>query len=269
MTEKIKQFISRSFEISEDDILLSKFHHGNDNPGSKVLFLASYCGRLLCIVKIIRDSFFNDKLKKEKEAQEKFGKAGDMSSVQVCFESYIDGRYCYAEGVAPGKPLSARSACKLEKEIIKKISAFPVTGEVSTNDLTRIFFDSVPSGDAEGASLIKQLGNKTVFLKKGFSHGDFTRKNVLEKNGSFFLIDWDRAGDRPFWMIDAIHFMSGLRNINSFEDYKRDILPLFVEYTGVDIDIAKALCCIEAIFEILCKKYPKNYQDAVKKIALL
>jgi len=269
MTKKIIQLVADKLNVPKNELFISKFHHGTGTLGSKVLFLVSHKGKMLCIVKVLRDASFNDKLKKEKISQEQFKPSKDFLSPQVYFDGYVDGYYVYGEQVFLGRTLPVNLAYKKEEEITQMIGNFPVKGEISSLQVVKVFSDNMPEEETEGKELIKKIENKDIIFKKGFSHGDFTRKNIMEEGEKLVLIDWERAGDRPFLFIDAIHFMVSLRNVKTFEEWEKEILPLFVKYSNLNIDTSNGLYCIETIFEIFCKKYSDKYQKVIKEILLL
>ncbi|MDD5032888.1 MAG: hypothetical protein PHC85_02115 [Candidatus Pacebacteria bacterium] len=278
MTEKITQLIKENWNIfpisgqcteAKEKILLSKFYHGRAWIGGKVLFFATYDGKPICLVKTARDISAGQKIKKEKESQEKFIEAGSLSAPRVYFDGEIDGKYLYAEEILSGRPLSKNLAIKKERELVNIISSRPFSGELLTSDVAKIFEDNFLFEDAEAKELIKQLKLYDLPLKRGFSHGDFTRKNIIYDGRIFRLIDWDRAGERPFWLIDAVHFMVSLRNIKNMKEWKRQAVSSLAEYAGINEDTAVALYCVETMLEIFCKNYPERYFKIMEQLSLL
>lgn len=278
MTEKIAQLIkdkwnvfpvSKTHKMPEERILLSKFFHGKAWLGSKVLFLATCSGEPICIIKTARDVSANPKIKKEKELQEKFVGSKNLSAPRTYFDEEINGRYLYAEEVLYGKPLSESLAFKKEDELIKIIGSRGFSGGVLTSDIAKVFEDNFPFEDGEAKELIKRLVSRDFPLKKGFSHGDFTRKNIIYDGKNLRLIDWERAGERPFWLIDAVHFMVSLRNIKDIREWENQAAGAFAKSAGINADTASALYSVETLFEIFCKKYPERYLKVTERISLL
>ena len=268
MIDKITELIKENLKPG-GEITLSKFHHGDAKKDSKVLFLANCRSKPLCIVKIARDFLANEKLKKERSFQEKFSKVGKFLSPKIYFDGEIGGLYFYAEEVVKGVPFSQKRAHKKEKEVVKMISRFSHDGEISVKKLYKIFSQNSPKNNTEIDFLLKDLGKKEITLKKGFSHGDLTRKNIIEGKKDLYLIDWDRGNHRPLWLIDAVHFMVSLRNIKDKEKWNKKVSPVLSKYTGVGGEELDALYIVETLFEIFCKKYPDKYKAIVKEMRQL
>ena len=272
MTQKIQQLIKENWAKlpaaagqpkPAGRLWLTKFHHGQANQQSKVLFLATYQGRPLCLVKIGRGAAADEKLRQEKVWQEKFAASAVLAAPRVYFDGEINGRYCYAEEAVLGRPLGIALARRREKEIIGIIGSFERAGEVPSAAVAGILKNYQPSGEPLLASLIEKLAASQATLSKSFSHGDLTRKNILAGAGKLILIDWDRANQRPFWLLDAAHFMVTLRNTQAYDDWAREAKPLFVGYTGVSGAMADALYFLEASLVIFCNKYPREYANIV------
>jgi tRNA A-37 threonylcarbamoyl transferase component Bud32 len=275
MTEEIIKLIHKNWHqlpvsarqaAPSELILLTKFHHGRASIHSKVLFLATCGQELLCLIKVARDNSANEKIQREKSAQEKFTQAFGFPAPRVYFESIIEAKYVYAEEVVPGQPLSEKSARQKEADIIDAIFSLPVLGEISASSVAKILLENILPQDSEALDIIRCLNSKDVLLKKGFSHGDFTRKNIINANGCLRLIDWERAGERPFWLLDAVHFMVTLRNIKNQAEWKTQAEPFFVRQTKIEAVSATALYCVEAILEIFCKKYSEKYKEVIRRL---
>ena len=248
-------------------IRLAKFYHGRASWQGKVLFLATYNGSPICLVKTTRDANFNEKLKKEKDAQEKFGQVKNLAAPAVYFDGSINGYYFYAEEVIVGQPLGVSAAFQKEKEVMELARSFGATGQISAQALADIFQANAPAQDAPLKELISGLASSGVVLKTGFSHGDLTRKNIIESQGQLRLIDWERAGQRPFWLLDAVHFFATLRDIKDLTDWQRRGQEAFCQSAGAAPAEALALYRVEALLEIFCKQYPERYAAIIKLLA--
>lgn len=230
---------------------------------TKVLFLVTYKDKPLCVLKIMRSNSFNEKLKKEATAQKELLGEGVSTISNVLFEDNIDGRYLYAEEVVDGVPLSKKQAFKKEKEIVELIASFPSSGEITITAAAEIFEKHLPEGDERVTQLLQELQSTPVVLKTGLTHSDFGRPNILYRRGQFHIIDWERAGDRPFYLIDAVYFMIKLRRISGSDDWKKRALPIFMRYTGLDEKTANALYCIQSLFHHTYKHHPDVYQKLI------
>lgn len=236
---------------------------------TKVLFFVSYMEKPICIVKTMRDASYNEKLQHEKISQEKLIQEGIDSVPRVYFDGMINGYYVYGEEVVEGKFISRRLARKKEKEIVGIIRSFPAYGDISAQEVGKIFLEYAPRGDESIAVLLEALLKSNATLKKGFTHSDFGRPNIMLSSGRIRIIDWEWAGDRPFWLIDAVYFMIKTREVKTLEEWKGKAVPAFMEYTGVDEVSALALYCVFKIFDIFHKKYPERYNAVIKSMKIL
>ena len=278
MTEKIIQLIQENWKafplatqqaMPKKPILLSKFYHGRASNSSKVLFLATCGKKPLCIIKTVRDASANEKLKKEKESQEKFAESSAFFAPRVYFDGLINSWYLYAEEIILGRPLSEKTAHQKESEIISAICSLFVSKNILATSVAKIFLENIPLDDAIAVNLIRELNRQEIIFKKGFGHGDLTRKNIISSKGSLRVIDWERAGDRPFWLLDGVHFMVSLRNIKSKKEWEKEAASLFIRYTNTEAALANALYCFETVLEIFCKKYPQKYTEVINQLAQL
>jgi len=274
MIENISQLIEKNWEAlpvanalyKRDALCFTKFCQRIVGKDTKVLFLVTYNGILICIIKATRDARFNGKLRHEKKSQEKVATSGKISVPRVYFEAMVGGYYVYAEEVVQGKIIPKKVARKFEKDIVDFIASFSSGGSMSSKELASILSVFVPSDNVPITELIQHIQSKNVLLKKGFTHSDFERPNILYCSGLLHIIDWGRAGDMPFRFIDAVYVMSGNRNIRNMEDWKK-IIPEFTLYTGVDSATAEVLYCIMVICKTLRKKYPERYFAAVERFS--
>jgi len=274
MIEKITKLIEKNWDSlpfkyplnNKESLIVTKFCQRIVGQNTKVLFLVTCQEKPICIIKTIRDVRFNEKLKKEKEAQEKIKGSSVVVVPRVYFDGIMDGRYLYAEEVVLGKLISSRLAKKNEGEIVKMIQSFPVYGNISSKKLVDIFSECIPEEDSRLPVFIKYINGVDVVLKKGLTHSDFARPNIMVNFNKLYVIDWERAGERPIWLIDAVYFMVKLRGIRNIEEWNKKASPVFIRYTGVNTDTATALYCIHVVLEIFRKKYPERYNVVISRL---
>ena len=89
-----------------NSLLFTKFCQRIVQPHTKILFLVTYHGEPVCILKIMRSTKFNEKLKREKIAQTVAPSSHHLRAPRVFFDGYAGGFYVYAEEVAEGVPIS-------------------------------------------------------------------------------------------------------------------------------------------------------------------
>lgn len=234
---------------------------------TKVLFLITYRNAFVCIIKMMRDASFNEKLKQEKKSQEKLIHAGISSVPSVYFDGMIGEQYMYAEEAVIGIAISKNVARKKEEEIVDIICSFPAYGAISTTEISKVFSEYTPAEDKNIQALLRILCDKELFLKKGLTHSDLGRPNIMQSFDKLYIIDWERAGDRPFWLIDAVYFMIKTRSVKTIDEWRQKAAPVFMQYTGVDDASATALYCVFKIFDIFHKKYPEKYNAIVKQFS--
>lgn len=277
MTEKILQLLEEkrallpSGELLADgsQFRIAKMCQRIVGDDTKVLFLVSCGGSPICIVKIMRDVSHNEKLRNEKAAQEKLIQSGTESVPHVYFDGMINGYYVYGEEIAEGEFISRSLARKKERDIIDIIRSFPVYGAISTQEIGKIFLEHAPREDKDFILLIDELLRSNVILKKGLTHSDFGRPNIILSRNGIKIIDWERAGDRPFWLIDAVYFMIKTRKIGSLEEWREKAMSVFIKYTGVSEASALALYRVLKIYDIFQKKHPESYKKVVTLIKVL
>lgn len=275
MIEKITQLVEENWDslpskktpYNKESVFVTKFCQRIVGYDTKVLFLITHKGTPVCIVKMTRDVDFNERLRREKEAQESVVESFGISIPRVYFDGTINGYYVYAEEVIQGNIISKRLASKYERDIVDFVRSFPVSGDIQAKEVAGIFSEFAPKENAKILELIQCIRDKDVVLKKGFMHGDFGRSNIIYSSNKLNLIDWGRAGEIPFWLIDAVYFMAGnSKHVNDMEDWQK-VIPIFSKYTGVDTATAEALYCIMMVFKILRKKYPDIYFAVIERFS--
>jgi len=124
-----------------DTLSATKFCQRIAARDTKVLFLITYQETPLCIVKVMRDTHFNNQLKREKGAQSNISSYPPIYVPRVYFYDTIDGYYVYAEEVVEGSVITKSKAQAFEKHIVSFVKSFPVYGEVPTQEVADIFHD--------------------------------------------------------------------------------------------------------------------------------
>lgn len=274
MTEKIIQFLQEKREtlpfgglrVDAGQFRITKMCQRIVGHDTKVLFLVSYMGKPACIVKMMRDASFNGKLEREKASQEKLIHAGIGSVPRIYFDGVVNGCYVYGEEVIDGEFISRGLALKKEKEIVDIVRSLPAYENISAHEIGKVFSEYAPRDDENISVLLKYLFDSNAILRKGLTHSDFGRPNIMQSSGKLYIIDWERAGDRPFWLIDAVYLMIKTRKVESFQEWKTKAMPAFIRYTGVDEASALALYCVFKLFDIFHKKYREKYYTVIKSI---
>ena len=108
-------------EVVGEDLDFATFYHGDAKADSKVLFLASYRGAVCAVLKIMRDSKYNNLLQKETDGQELATKTLKSFLVpQVYFRLTVQGHLLIAEEYVSGEVVG-KSGCQ---SVIKEIFQF-------------------------------------------------------------------------------------------------------------------------------------------------
>lgn len=255
--------LPRSEESFDSSALrVTKFCQHIAGQDTKILFLATYKGAPLCVLKTIRNALHDTKLHFEKEAQERAG----AFAPKVYFDGTFNKAYIYAEEVFQGAPISRTEALKREEEIVRAVTAFPVDGAVSSRAVADALALHIPSEDPHFPRLIGTLRATEVMFQTGLAHGDFGRPNILFDGRSLRIIDWERTRERPFHLLDAVYFMARLHRISTQEGWKEHALPLFIRTTEATAEEGTALFSLLMCYQRLKHKYPDHYQKAVDAV---
>ncbi len=236
---------------------------------TKVLFFVSHAGQPVCIIKTVRDPGFNQRLEKEKRIQKQIC-SREVVTPEVYFDGFINDRYFYAEQVVWGTILSPRQTREKQSEIMSQVKSFPVAGEVPLQMILALFSSSsIFRSDKKLFSSLEFLSKQSLILKMGLSHGDLGRPNLLTDGVRTYLIDWERANDTPFWLIDGVSLLVKINNICNFSDWESRALSIFINYTGVTSNYANILYYLVSIFDILYKQYPAEYARIIEQLPRL
>ena len=162
-----------------------------------------------------------------------------------------------------GVVLSKRKAQAKERDIIEIIRLFPTHGTVTTNAIVHILKTHAPH-DKYLARAIQRLQARNVELKQGLTHSDLGRVNIISGKDGLRIVDWGRAGERPFWLIDAVYLLVRLHGIQSADEWHERGAAFLMAYANIEREVAEALYDVYLATEILHKRYPKRYQAVVE-----
>lgn len=270
MTEEIiKQVIANSGRfptlpqnLDESDFHATKFCQRIVSLHTKVLFLIQYLGQPICLAKTVRDVKYNNKLRFEKENQSNARQTGILKVPEVFFESEIQGRYIYFEEVVLGDMISSRSILKNERDIIKSIAEFPIKKEIDSRNLYNRLNGYLPPHHPL-YSLMSPISKYNGTIKIGITHNDFARQNLVQSKGGIYLIDWERSGECPLWLVDAVSFVVKIKKIKNLEDWMSRGAPLLVSYAQVGLEYVTVIYCIMSIMNYERNKNTTRYDDLV------
>lgn len=260
-----RHFSSLPQNISEVEFSVTKFCQRIASFHTKVLFLIQYNGLPICIAKTVRDARFNNKLKSEKENQSKATKTGIFKVPAVYFESEIKGRYIYFEEVVIGDMISSQSMLDNERDIVLSIANFRVYGEVDVQEVYNRLKDYITK-DHILFHLLKLVSEYKGNLKVGITHNDFARQNIIQSKNGIYLIDWERSGECPLWLIDAVSFIVKVKKIKGLEDWVNRGVPILGRYVSVDGKYVTIVYCIMCMMDNLRKNNIDNYNELVSSM---
>lgn len=251
--------------VEQGSLSFTKFCQRITGPDTKVLFFVTHKSIPICIIKVIREESYDNKLQNEAQTQKSLIAENLEFVPKVYFDGSINGRYFYAEEVMEGRPLSKRDAQKNTQLIIDMIKSLPTKGLISSAQ-TREIFQKLQIKDKNFVSLLDVLGKGEVVLKTGVTHGDFGLPNLIKTPKGIAVIDWGRANEKPFWLIDAVYFLVRVETIRDVADWERRGSSTLTRYGHISAAEAKSLYCISMLFEILYKRYPAEYIKAVENM---
>jgi predicted Ser/Thr protein kinase len=254
------------FLPNAEDFLYTKFSQPLVWADRKVLFLVTYKQHPLCIIKTVRDAVYNRKLQHEKNIQETLTTVLDGVIAKVYFDVHIDGRYTYFEEFLNGVVLSKIESRKRESEIVSLIATFPTSGSLSVECVIAIFSKYITEKKSQSIELFDILGKSTEPFVKGYTNSDLGRTNILAISNSLYIIDWERANERPVWLIDAVYFMTRTRGIQTLDEWQKRAQKDFSKYTGVSLERANALYALLALFETVYRESPKKYSQLISEL---
>lgn len=254
-----------------EELSFTKFCQRIVHEHTKVLFLVTYKGESLCVIKVMRNAAHNADLKHEIEAQKDIEEFVPGIAPKVFCTDVIDGLFISFEEVIEGRVLSVRSAKKHIGAVLKYIQSFPKGNRISTDVLARVCGTHTDSKNGNLQFFIQKLQEAKIAIHTGFTHGDLGRVNILQEKKRMVFVDWGRAHERPIYLLDAVYFIVKVHGIGDFHAWKEKGVPVLVEHTGCTEEEAGVLYCVLMIFEILSKKYPDEYvklQQEVTKLSI-
>lgn len=252
----------------ESALQFTKFCQRVVQPHTKVLFFVTYKGRPLCVLKVMRSPKWNDKLRNEKEAQASVTPMAHVASPVVFFDAMLDGLYVYAEQpIAKGMPISRSTAIAYEREIVELISSFPRYGEIDANVLSNLLVPYIPENEPTLPLPLETLRTSGAQLQTGFTHSDLGSPNILKDGDTLYMIDWEQAGTRPFFLLDAVYFMARARRVEGLSDWHHRCRSAFMEYTHSTATTADALFSLFVILRVLQKRHAERYSAVIAEFA--
>lgn len=254
-----------SFDVSS--LRITKFCQRVAGPHTKVLFLATYNGEPLAVLKMMRSDVYNERLIHERKAQGEARSTDTCRAPRVFADGHIGTRYIYAEEpLVDARSITQKEAQSAEEAIINFVHGFPKTETISARSLGKMLRAFVPSHELKAEAFLFHLEHSSALLFKGDTHGDIGSPNILKEGTMLYLIDWERAGQEPFWLIDAVYFSARLRRIGSLADWQARGRSAFMKHAGVDEVYADALFCLKAVLSVLRKRYPNSYEKALQML---
>ena len=253
-------------KVSEEDIVISKFFYGKAAPSDKILFLCSDTNGPVCLIKILRDSAFNRKLKHERDGQ-LFGlrEVGMMQVPKIYLEGEIGDFFFYVEEVINGGTVGKRRAHKHIPAVLAYQNEVPKGARLPAATLARLV-RTLHVSDIEireCSAVLESLPHITLHTAR--SHGDLTHMNLLEsQDGDLYLIDWERWDERNIWGADLAHYLIRSSKKPDKKSYDEKIK----RYVG-NIEVWSALYYVDRIFDSLRKNYAPAYETLVRELKTL
>lgn len=278
LVEKIIQH-SKSLNIENIDaskIRISKFFHGNHINNRKFLFLVSYSGHPLCMIKICREREWNRIIDREVSGLKFISELDKSLSPKVFFADELEGLKFVCEEFIDGFPVGQNN----ETEGFKLVSNFhhliKKDSMIEIGDLLAVFDGYFSDESIEFATLSKRKSQKVY---KAPQHGDLTYKNIIKrKNTGIAIIDWENFGLRPIWGTDLVHYITRLvwRKFpnRNFEEYKIIFIKEAKKYLmenkiSIDDDTLENLFLIDRLFDLFQKASPDNFADKILTLSYL
>ena len=255
---------------SGSGLSISKFCQRIAGPHTKVLFLVVHKQKPICIVKIVRSADYNERLKKEKEAQVRAAThLTGISVPRVYSDGYIGEHYVYAEEVVSGRVLSRKNAKDRVREVIRGIASIPKSRHcISTSHMIEVVRKKIPL--IESAVINKSLSflaSTSQDLISAFSHSDLGRVNMLLRDdGVLFLIDWERANRKPLWLFDAVYFLLTLYRVKTIDEWREYPAQILIREAGTSREYADLLYHTILLCVELQKHYPEENRDIMYEV---
>lgn len=265
---KVKAFVREHRDAmprEAGELRITKFCQRIAGPDTKILFLLTDEAGPVCIVKTMRSPEHNERLRAEASAQRTLESAGCAVAPRFFCEGTVDGRYLYAEEAISGISLSRREARARERELIDIIKTFPARGSMSTDAIAFILGEYAPP-DQNFARALERLRRHGTAVQAGLTHSDLGRVNILRDGERIRIVDWGRAGERPFYLLDAVYLLVRLHGIRSADEWRMIGVPRLVASTRIGQAQAEALYDIYILTEILYRKHKEAYRAVVAEL---
>lgn len=270
MIEDIQRFVVAQAEkfglpssITEKDVQVMKFSQRVAKFNTKMLFLVSVFGEPVCVVKAMRDPAYDAQLKHEADAQAAMVLSGVHTVPRVLYEGEVQRHYVYAESFIDGHTISPKEAIRHLPEIIALVASFPKGEAFDGERLLELYQKYAPAHDAQYAAHVAQLMRTKVPIHRGATHSDLGRVNIMKSSGGLRIIDWERANQRPIWLIDAAYFIVRTLRVRNEHTWLQAGVPLLVRYAGCTEVYAQALYHHLRILDILRYQHPIRYKKVV------
>ncbi len=282
MVASFIKILNDQLQVPSAEISVAKFYNGQASRNSKVLFLVSRKRLPLYVIKVMRLKEFNVALEKESYNQV----AGDnlISSVRVpkvAWTGMIDGFFVVieeaVEGITLGKLDSQRYLVHISDYQKKVAQGKKVLLRDIMQTIDALSIQSDSEYDETHDLLMAEIAhNPEAYLFVGKNHGDLTYRNVIiDASGNLVLIDWEYAGDRPFWGLDFVHFFARSFGVDHRIDTiagRRDVFKSHldqwssVHQQGLDLDYFARAYLLDYLFDIFQKNIPAHYKDVAKAL---
>ena len=265
MITAIKETVSEHFDIPASQLSVSKFFHSSEAPSAKVLFLVTDGQQPVCLIKMMRDATFNDRLKHEINGQRQArSELTNFVVPEVFLTTEISGRYVVAEAVMDGTPVGRDKALSYIDQVYSYQQQIPKASEFSIPIFVEAIRDSGINSSVV-TQLIYDLQSMDCPLYRAWTHGDLTFMNIIRTGNRLAIIDWERYGERPVWGIDLVHYLVrayGVSNRNSF----KIALTQCSNISPDDYDYFERVYILDELFDELHKKHREELDSIVKKI---
>lgn len=194
----------------QDAISITKFCQRVVQPHTKVLFLVSFRGAPLCIMKTVRTPVCNENLLREATHQAAAPRTAVISAPKVHWVDQVGDRAVYAEEYIDALPVTIPDYRALGPHITEFVQALPRYGSIRSDDFIAQIGHLLPE-DSIVAQHARTLTDAKVDLALGLTHGDLGRQNILGTAGRAWVVDWERAGDIPFSDFDSTDYTVKVR----------------------------------------------------------
>jgi hypothetical protein len=280
MVTSFIKILNNQLQVPSTEISIAKFYNGQAGKSSKVLFLVSRKGSPLYIIKVMRSKDFNVAL--EKESCNQTVNSNLISSIgvpKVVWTGVIDGFFVMIEQAVVGVTLSKLDSQRYVTQILDYQKKIIQGKKILLLDIVQRIDALSVDGDSEYSEtrelLMAEIAHSPeAYLFAGKNHGDLTYRNIIiGADDNLVLIDWEYAGDRPFWGLDFVHFFvrscdidhrinSIIGRLDAFKSHLDQWSKLHQQ--NLDLDYFTRAYLLDYLFDIFQKNIPVHYQGMVK-----